>query len=78
MDVLLAQTSGNDTFYRNPYNVEENLFVNITSPSSSKYESVDDFGTPDQVCDPSSHSYHFPDLLLIVYSGYIDLSYEHQ
>ena len=34
------QTSGNDVFYRNPYNVEENLFVNITSPSSSKFDSV--------------------------------------
>ncbi len=33
---LRRQTSGNDVFYRNPYNVEENLFVNISSPSSSK------------------------------------------
>lgn len=24
-------------FYRNPFNLDENLFVNITSPSSSKY-----------------------------------------
>ena len=30
------QTSGNDVFFRNPFNVEENLFVNISSPSSSK------------------------------------------
>lgn len=30
------QTSGNDVFYRNPFNVEENVFVNVSSPSSSK------------------------------------------
>lgn len=33
----LPQTSGNDVFYRNPFNLDENVFVNITSPSSSKY-----------------------------------------
>ena len=40
------QTSGNDVQYRNPFNVEENLFVNVSSPSSSKYESVADLGSP--------------------------------
>lgn len=40
------QTSGNDVFYRNPFNVEENLFVNVSSPSSSKYASVGDLGSP--------------------------------
>ncbi|KAL4429180.1 hypothetical protein ABPG77_010159 [Micractinium sp. CCAP 211/92] len=39
-------TSGNDVFYRNPFNVEENLFVNVSSPSSSKYASVGDLGSP--------------------------------
>ena len=34
------QTSGNDCFYRNPRNVEETLFVDVSSPSSSKYQSV--------------------------------------
>ncbi len=42
------QTSGNDIFYRNPYNVEENLFVNITSPSSSSFDSVESLGMPQQ------------------------------
>ncbi|KAL4858613.1 PsbP domain-containing protein 1 [Chlorella vulgaris] len=37
-------TSGNDVFYRNPFDVSENLFVNVSSPSSSKYETVADFG----------------------------------
>jgi hypothetical protein len=40
----LLQTSGNDVFYRNPFDVSENLFVNVSSPSSSKYETVADFG----------------------------------
>ena len=40
------QTSGNDIFYRNPFNVNENLFVNISSPSSSRYSSVSDLGPP--------------------------------
>jgi hypothetical protein len=42
------QTSGNDVFYRNPFNVEENLFVNVSSPSSSKYTSVADLGSPEE------------------------------
>lgn len=39
-------TSGNDVFYRNPFNIEENLFVDISSPSSSKFASVEDLGSP--------------------------------
>ena len=30
-------SSGNDIFLRNPFNVEQNLFVDISSPSSSRY-----------------------------------------
>ncbi|KIY96254.1 PsbP domain-containing protein 1 [Monoraphidium neglectum] len=40
-------TSGNDVFLRNPFNIEENLFVDISSPSSSRYSSVLDLGTPE-------------------------------
>ena len=32
------QSSGNEVFLRNPYNVNENLYVTISSPSSSKYK----------------------------------------
>lgn len=39
--------SGNDIFYRNPRNVEENCFVAISSPSSNFYKSVRDVGTPE-------------------------------
>ncbi|PSC72476.1 domain-containing isoform A [Micractinium conductrix] len=45
-DWSVVTTSGNDVQYRNPFNVEENLFVNVSSPSSSKYESVADLGSP--------------------------------
>lgn len=50
-------TSGNDVFYRNPYNVEECLFVNITSPSSSSYDSVADLGTPQQAAERLRRQY---------------------
>mmetsp|Transcript_408 Transcript_408/g.1207 ORF Transcript_408/g.1207 Transcript_408/m.1207 type:complete len:279 (+) Transcript_408:94-930(+) len=50
-------TSGNDAFFRNPYNVEENLFVNITSPSSSKFENISDFGTPEQAAERLKQQY---------------------
>jgi hypothetical protein len=40
-------TSGNDVFLRNPFNIEENLFVDISSPSSSRYAGVSDLGSPE-------------------------------
>ena len=48
MTIPCMQTSGNDIFYRNPTNVNENLFVDVSSPSSSTFESVEDLGTPGQ------------------------------
>lgn len=36
-----TQSSGNEVFLRNPYNVNENLYVTISSPSSSKYKESD-------------------------------------
>jgi hypothetical protein len=44
---LPVTTSGNDTFYRNPRVADENVFVDISSPSSSKFTSVDNLGSPD-------------------------------
>jgi PsbP len=46
-DWLPVTTSGNDVFFRNPFNAEENLFVDVSSPSSSKFESVSDLGSPE-------------------------------
>jgi hypothetical protein len=40
-------SSGNDIFLRNPFNIDECLFVDISSPSSSRYKSVEDLGTPE-------------------------------
>ena len=45
--VATLQSSGNDIFYRNPSNVNENLFVDVSSPSSSNYASVEDLGPPE-------------------------------
>lgn len=51
------QSSGNDIFFRNPYNVNENLFVNISSPSSSKYTKVDDLGPPEKAGEFTKQQY---------------------
>ncbi|KAL3132353.1 Lumenal PsbP-like protein [Trebouxia sp. C0010 RCD-2024] len=52
-----VSTSGNDIFYRNPYDVNECLFVNLSSPSSSKYKSVRSIGTPDVVAEKARRQY---------------------
>ena len=44
---IIVTTSGNDVFYRNSRVADENVFVDISSPSSSKYDSVKDLGTPE-------------------------------
>ncbi|PNH11038.1 PsbP domain-containing protein 1, chloroplastic [Tetrabaena socialis] len=44
---LAVTSSGNDIFLRNPRNVEQNLFIDMTSPSSSRFKSVEDLGSPE-------------------------------
>ncbi|GAB2235502.1 hypothetical protein Droror1_Dr00025927 [Drosera rotundifolia] len=39
--------AGADIFFRDPFVLDENLSVDISSPSSSKYRSVEDLGPPD-------------------------------
>ena len=51
------QTSGNEIFFRNPYDVNECVFVNVSSPSSSKYKSVRSIGTPDIVVEKARKQY---------------------
>lgn len=46
-DWIGVTTSGNDIFKRNPRVPDENVFVVASSPSSSKFSSVDELGTPD-------------------------------
>jgi hypothetical protein len=48
---LSTQTSGSDAFYRSPRDVDENLFVNVSSPSSSRYASVADLGSPEDAAE---------------------------
>lgn len=47
-DWIEVKGSGNDVFFRNPSSVEENVFVAISSPSSTKFASPRDLGTPDE------------------------------
>eukprot|EP00884_Botryococcus_braunii_P022403 jgi/Botrbrau1/8847/Bobra.50_2s0007.2 len=54
---LPVTSSGNDIFYRNPYNVNENLFVDVSSPSSSTYTSVKDLGTPEDAAKRTLSQY---------------------
>ena len=43
---ITVTSSGNDCSLRNPRNIDENLFVGLSSPSSSRYASVSDLGSP--------------------------------
>jgi hypothetical protein len=54
---IALQSSGNDVFYRNPYNTDENLFVSISSPSSSKYSSVDNLKSPETAAERTKQQY---------------------
>lgn len=36
-----------DIFFRDPINLDENVSVDITSPSSSKFDSIEDLGPPE-------------------------------
>lgn len=56
-DWLPVTTTGNDVSYRSPFSIEENLFVEVSSPSSSKYSSVEDLGTPEQAAEATLKQY---------------------
>lgn len=40
--------AGADVFFRDPVNLDENLLVEMSSPSSSKFKGVEDLGTPEE------------------------------
>lgn len=50
-------TTGNDVYYRSPFSIEESLFVDVSSPSSSKYTNVADLGTPEEVAKATLKQY---------------------
>ena len=56
-DWIPVTTSGNDVFYRSPLDVDTNLFVDVSSPSSSKYESVADLGSPQEAAEKTLKQY---------------------
>eukprot|EP00898_Chlorokybus_atmophyticus_P004876 jgi/Chlat1/538/Chrsp103S01001 len=49
--------SGSDVFFRNPDNLDENLFVSVSSPSSSKFAGVEDLGTPQEAGERTLKQY---------------------
>lgn len=45
---IQVKGAGADIFFRDPFVLDENLSMNISSPSSSNYKSVEDIGTPEE------------------------------
>ena len=48
---ISVTSSGNEVFKRNPRVADENAFVTISSPTSSRYAQVADLGTPDDASE---------------------------
>lgn len=45
---IQVRGAGADIFYRDPYVLDENVSVELSSPSSSRYKSVEDLGPPQE------------------------------
>jgi hypothetical protein len=45
---IQVKGAGADVFFRNPVNLDENVVVDFSSPSSSRFKSVEDLGTPEE------------------------------
>lgn len=45
---IQVRGAGADVFFRDPYVLDENMSVEISSPSSSSYKSVEDLGSPEE------------------------------
>ncbi|XP_004494530.1 psbP domain-containing protein 1, chloroplastic [Cicer arietinum] len=45
---IQVRGAGADIFFRDPYVLDENLSVEVSSPSSSRYKSVEDLGPPQE------------------------------
>ncbi|KAK8951687.1 hypothetical protein KSP39_PZI004153 [Platanthera zijinensis] len=44
---IQVRGAGADIFFRDPFVLDENLSIELSSPSSSRYKSVEDLGPPD-------------------------------
>ncbi|XP_073271722.1 psbP domain-containing protein 1, chloroplastic isoform X2 [Primulina huaijiensis] len=45
---IQVRGAGADIFFRDPFVLDENISVEISSPSSSRYKSVEDLGSPEE------------------------------
>ncbi|XAR73093.1 hypothetical protein NMG60_11006935 [Bertholletia excelsa] len=45
---IQVRGAGADVFFRDPFVLDENLSVELSSPSSSRYKSVEDLGSPQE------------------------------
>ncbi|EPS65295.1 hypothetical protein M569_09479, partial [Genlisea aurea] len=45
---IQVRGAGADVFFRDPFVLDENISVDISSPSSSRYKSVEDLGSPEE------------------------------
>ncbi|XP_011087507.1 psbP domain-containing protein 1, chloroplastic [Sesamum indicum] len=45
---IQVRGAGADIFFRDPFVLDENISVNISSPSSSRYKTVEDLGPPQE------------------------------
>jgi hypothetical protein len=48
---IQVKGAGADIFFRDPFVLDENMSVEISSPSSSKYTSVEDLGPPEKAAE---------------------------
>ncbi|XP_025805397.1 psbP domain-containing protein 1, chloroplastic isoform X2 [Panicum hallii] len=48
---IQVRGAGADIFFRDPFVLDENMSVEISSPSSSKYISVEDLGPPEKAAE---------------------------
>ena len=48
---IQVRGAGADIFFRDPFVLDENMSVEISSPSSSKYMSVEDLGPPEKAAE---------------------------
>ncbi|BBN00241.1 photosystem II oxygen-evolving enhancer protein 2 [Marchantia polymorpha subsp. ruderalis] len=54
---IQVRGAGADVFFRDPVNLDENVVVEFSSPSSSRYKSVEDLGTPEQAAEKVLNQY---------------------
>lgn len=48
---IQVRGAGADIFFRDPFVLDENLSVELSSPSSSRYKSVEDLGPPQMAAE---------------------------